>query len=271
MPHPNRPGPAPGKPNQKVVGGLVAAVVVLAVCGPMFISLGFTDNDGTDVPPPTVTERADTVAILRAAAESQGICYGWRLENITDAVSVGSNLGDGVAVQDNPQCPRWVQVVADVYYPAEHSEAADRAYVFVEGSDDFRPGDLFSVTYGLERFGLTEDVFVDDPGWATTRAAVTLPLLVAEQGHAAPAPVVTAAPGAPPSPLPAAGSDLWRDRWGYLIAVASLFLIAALLVTVGLVQRRRQRRQAVPGQRTGPGRPAASGTLITPTARRTRG
>ncbi|MEV0808900.1 hypothetical protein [Micromonospora sp. NPDC050200] len=210
-------------------------------------------TESTDVPAPAAQERTDTVPILQRAAASQGICYGWRLADGLDAVSVGSNLGDGVSVEDNPACPRWVQVVADVTYTSESSESEDYAYVRVTGSDDLSRVELSSIESGLDRFGLTDDAFVDDPGWAVIRAAVMLPLLAVEAELAGPAPTPTAAT-ASPSPLPAAGSDLWRDRWGYLLAAAGLLLVTALLVTVGLVQRRRQRRPVVTGS------PAASRT-----------
>ncbi|MEU9505701.1 hypothetical protein AB0D32_05405 [Micromonospora sp. NPDC048170] len=224
-----------------VIVAVVTVVVVACCVGGALIR----DDDGsTTVPPPTSTERADTVAILARAAESQGICYGWQLEDrYAKVVNVGSNLGDGVSVEDNPACPRWVRVTGDVYYTPQSSESNDSAYVSVGGSDDFTRSDLRAVERGLERFGLTEEVYLDDPGWAVTRSAVSLPLLVAERGLAEPAPVATAAPAATPAALPDAGNDLWRDRWGYLLAVAGLLLVTGLLVAVGMWQRRRQLRQ----------------------------
>lgn len=251
-------GRAPGKAAPKKKGGqaaLVWGIVTLVLVGACVIGVAVGgDDDSTLVPPPTATERNDTVPILRQAFESQGICYGWRLEEgygSDDAVSVGSNLGDGIPVGGNPQCPRWVEVVAAVTYTSESSEAEDYASVTVQGSPDFEPSDLILMNTGLSRFDLSDDAFVDDPGWAVTRAAVTLPLLVAERGAASPEPVDTAAAPADPAPLKDAGSDLWRDRWGWLVGAAALLLITVLLVTVGLVQRRRQASAAaaVPAQR----------------------
>ncbi|TWJ24786.1 hypothetical protein [Micromonospora endolithica] len=231
------------------IGLLVLAGVVVG------ISVTGNDGDGTAVLPPTATQRTDTVPILRSAFESQGVCYGWRLTRGYggDPISVGSNLGDGIPAAEDPRCPRWVEVVGRVTYTLESSEADDRATVDVDGSADFPATDLILIERGLERFDLAPDAFVDDPGWAVTRAAVTLPLLVAERGRAEFAPVATAAPAAPPAPLADAGSDLWRDRRGWLIGAAVLLLITALLVTVGLVQRRRQRAAppAVPVHRAG--------------------
>ncbi|MFI0791878.1 hypothetical protein ACH4OY_04120 [Micromonospora rubida] len=251
----HRGGGRPGKPTAKAsssaaAGWIVGLVSVVVVGGCIGVGVLNGDSGGTTVPAPAADERADTVPILVQAATSQGICYGWRLESYYGSVvSVGSNLGDGVAVVDNPACPRWVEVTAEVQYTSESSESSDSAIVDVTGSTDIDRSDLYAVENGLKRFGLDDDAFVDDPGWAVCRAAVALPLLIAEAGVAEPAATPAAAPGSPVSPLPAAGSDFWRDRWGWLLATAGLLLVTALLFTVGFVQRSRQRAQ-VPAGRT---------------------
>ncbi|MDO3706031.1 hypothetical protein Q3W71_30615 [Micromonospora sp. C28SCA-DRY-2] len=238
----------------------VSIAVVVVGC----VIAGVLNNDGdADVTAPTAQQRDDSLAILARSSASQGVCYGWELTDYFsygDPVSVGSNLGAGVAVEDNPACPRWVQVSARIYYPSESSDSDDNAYVDVTGSADFSSTELLRMESGLERLGVTREVFIDDPGWAVTRAAVMLPLLAAEAGAVQPAAAPTEAATAP-SPLPETGSDLWRDRWGYLLAAVGLLLVTALLVTVGVVQRRRQRAQrgAVPAQRAGRA-PAASRT-----------
>lgn len=229
----------PGKPVGK--GGCVLVVIFMVVMVAVLCAATGLSGDGeiTTVSPPAATDRNDTVADLRDAAERQSICYGWRLQQEDgDVVSVGSNLGDGVSAADDPRCPRWLQVTATVVYTAESSESEDSAVVTVKGSPGF-DDDARDLTAGLSRFGLTEAAFVEEPGWAVTRAAVSLPLLVVETGAASPEPMVTTAPTEVPTPLPAAGSDLWRDRSGWLIGAAGLLLIAVLLVVVGLVQRRR--------------------------------
>ncbi|MEH1098641.1 hypothetical protein [Micromonospora sp. CPCC 205561] len=245
-----KPGGQPASPwlGVAVLGALVVTCGICAVGS----NLG-DDDGGTAVPPPTTTQRADTVPLLARAAESQGICYGWQLEGrYSKVVNVGSNLGDGISVEDNPACPRWIRITGEVIYTSQSSESDDYAYVTVDGSDDFRRTDLRGVEQNLERFGLTDKVFIDDPGWAVTRAAVSLPLLVAERGLADPAPVSTADPATPPAALPEAGSDFWRDRWGYVLAVAGLLLVTALLFAAGFWQRGRQRRKEAEGQgRTG--------------------
>lgn len=136
-------------------------------------------------------------------------------------------------------------------YTSSSSESSDWATVTVSGSGDLDRGDLWAVDAGLDRFGLDTDTFVDDPGWAICRAAVTLPLLVAEAGVAPPAATPTADPGTPAAALPDAGNDFWRDRWGWLLASAGLLLVAGLLITVGFVQRGRQRAAAPAGRTRG--------------------
>ncbi|WP_434971414.1 hypothetical protein [Micromonospora peucetia] len=227
-------------------------IVTVGIC----VAGSLANRDGGDnVLPPTAQERGDTVPILQRSSASQGICYGWVLQDFyeyTD-LSVGSNLGEGVAVEENASCPRWVQVVAKVAYTSESSESNDFARITVEASDDVSLTARYQMESGLERLGLTEDAFVDEPGWAVTRAAVSLPLLAAEAGLVEPAP--TPAPGAAnPAPLPEAGNDLWRDRWGYLLAVAGLLLFTALLFAVGFWQRGRQRRKEAERQAQGAAR-----------------
>lgn len=247
--------------KQPAKGGRAAMIwiVVLTVlcCGGVIVypSWGsvFGGDDSTRVPPPTAQERDDTVGILSRTSADQGVCYGWELTDYFDdgdPVSVGSNLGDGVSVEDNPACPRWVRVSARILYPSESSDSDDNAYVDVEGSSDFSSTELIRIGNGLGRLGVTEDAFVDDPGWAITRAAVMLPLLAVEAGVVEPAAAPTPA-AASPSPLPDPGEDLWRDRWGWLVGAAGLLLVTVLFVTIGLVQRRRQRGPAatVPAQR----------------------
>ncbi|WP_346117610.1 hypothetical protein [Micromonospora coerulea] len=241
----------PGKTASKAVAWGIWLTIGAVVVGCVAAGLLNGSDSSTTVPAPAADERADTVPILAAAFTSQGICYGWRLTDYPTVTSVGSNLGDGTAVGEDPRCSRWIEVEADVTYTSESSEAADHATVRVKGSDDIDAAALRTVERGLERFGLDADAFIDDPGWAVTRAATTLPLLAAEAGLAAPAATPAAGPTAAPSPLPAAGNDFWRDRWGWAVATVGLLLLAALFVTVGLAQRRRQLRGVVPAQPAG--------------------
>ncbi|MER7330871.1 MULTISPECIES: hypothetical protein [unclassified Micromonospora] len=245
-----KPAPPAGKNSSpKAAAWAIWLTTGLVVLGCVVAGLANSDSGDEDVPSPTAQERGDTVPILQRSADSQGICYGWVLQDYfsySDPLSVGSNLGDGIAVEENPACPRWVQVDARVAYTSESSESEDFARIDVTGSADITTSQLLRIEQGLERFGLTEKVFIDDPGWAITRAAVTLPLLAAEAGLVEPAATPAATPAvdaATPAPLPDASSDLWRDRWGYFVAAFCLLLLTALLVTAGLWQRRRQLRK----------------------------
>ncbi|HEX6967573.1 MAG TPA: hypothetical protein VF174_01915 [Micromonosporaceae bacterium] len=221
-----------------VILAIILASVALAVTG---VILGSSDD--LAVPGPDPTEAADTVTVLRRAAQEQGICYGWELANWSEVVDVGSNLGSGVAVDSDPvRCPRWVKVIANIRYTAESSESEDSATVWVESTEGATAG----FPHRLAGLGLDEATFIDEPGWAVTRAAVTLPLLMVEAGLAPAGAVSTQTPEAvpSPSPLPEAGSDLWRDRWGYLVTGALLLLTTVLFVSVGFALRARQRDAA---------------------------
>ncbi|WP_018254821.1 hypothetical protein [Salinispora mooreana] len=235
-------------------GGIAVAVVLATAVA----AVALTEENSLVVPPPTATEQNDTVALLRDAAEQQDICYGWELEQWDgEIVSAGSNLGAGISVVGHPQCPRWLRVAATVEYTPESSEVEDFAAVAVEGSSEFTYDHLLGLAAGLSRFGLDEAAFLQEPGWAVTRAAVSLPLLVVERGVASPEPLVTSAPVAAPSPPPAAGSDLWRERSGWLIGATGMMLIGVLLVAVGLVQWRRRRGEAAGADGRGEGTAAA--------------
>ncbi|MFI6758337.1 hypothetical protein ACIBF5_04225 [Micromonospora sp. NPDC050417] len=219
------------------VGLLVSAIVIVFVVATW---PGGDGGGGTAVPPPEAAERADTVVLLDDAYRAQGVCYGWDLQGgLLPRVSVGSSLGDGVDVESDPaRCRRWVKVVADVTYTSESSESNDHASFWVTSSGDF-PGIDFET--GLTHLGLSPDTFVDDPGWAVCRAAVFLPLLVAEAGAAPAVPARTEPTAAPAlTPLPDPGNDFWRDRWGYLIGAGGLFGITVILLTVGWFERRHQ-------------------------------
>jgi hypothetical protein len=224
------------------------------------LSVGCSAGDDSTVPAPTETERRETVTVLQRSAEAQDFCYGWRLsDGAGDVVSVGSNLGDNVAVDTDPaRCPRWVEVAADVTYTDASSELEDSATVRVNSSSESWGED--DLVDGLTRLGLGNDTFLDEPGWAISRAAVSLPLLIAEKGHAKPVPIATVTPSAPSTPLADAGSDFARDRGGYVIAAFLLFVLTAVLVTIGWFQRRRELavRRTPPDQT-----PSAPGTQTT--------
>jgi hypothetical protein len=194
----------------------------------------------------------ETATELARATAAQGVCFGWQLDGVGPA-SRGSNLGGTTAVDSDPgRCPRWVEVWATVTYPPESSEADDSASIGVRTSSNLDVGP--NVRARLDRFGLDENAFIDDPQWAIHRAALALPLLTAEAGAAEPAPTPTAPPAAAPRALEPAGSDFWRDRRWFVVAAAAFVLVAVAMTVGGLVAGRARRRAvARPGV---PGRPA---------------
>jgi hypothetical protein len=235
-------------PNQPlyIVGGFV---IVLAFIGVMI----WVDRDydsSTLVPAPEPSDRAAVVTELARASAAQGVCYGWRLSSTP--VSIGSNLGDGVPVENDARCPRWLKVTATVTYTPESSEASDSASFQITSSGlRGTPPDATE----LRRFGITEDTFIDDPGDAISRAVLALPLLAYEHGLALPVPPnrgsssaasPSPAPSAAPSPevvdagdLADAGGDRWRGRGPALVfAGLSLVVAVGLVVWAGLRMRR---------------------------------
>jgi hypothetical protein len=217
-------------PTRTVLAACAAALAAgLAGCG---------DGGGVDASPADL--RRETTAQLAEANARQRVCFGWRLDS-TDPTetSRGSNLGDNVPVDSNPgRCPRWVEVSAMINYVSSSSESEDSAVVDVRTSPDINTGP--TIRDNLARFGLDEKAFVDDPTWAVSRAALALPLLTAESGAAEPVPTAAGPATAPPSPLPSAGSDFWRDRLLFVLAAASIVLVAVVFGVIGLVLRRRR-------------------------------
>lgn len=205
--------------------------------GACLLALGLAGCSGdTSVAAPDAEERQQIAAQLAKATQAQGVCYGWMLEGGLDSVSRGSNLGDNVAVDTDPRrCPKWVEVRAWVTYPPESSESDDSATVQVETSPDLDVGPMIKTS--LDRFGLNEAAFIDDPALAISRAALALPLLTAESGAAEPAPAPSAPASAAPTALDQAGNDFWRDRWIYLTVGAGLLSLAGLFVVIGIRQR----------------------------------
>lgn len=238
--------------DQRIAGWLKGSAVVLGCLLALgaCVATSFGGDNSTTVPTPTATERTDTVAVLERASASQGICYGWQLHDSNGrVVNVGSNLGDGVPVEFDPvRCARFIEVIADVTYTSSSSELNDSARVRVTSSADLTASGFVA---GLERLGVDNDAFIDEPGWSICRAAVFLPLLAAEADLVPPMPAGTADPagnaappatGSTPAALPDAGSDIWRDRWPYLLGAAALLLVTVLMVAIGWFERRHQRR-----------------------------
>jgi hypothetical protein len=232
------------RPGRTARTAWTARTVAAAAAG---LTLGLTGcSSDLSVTAPDAEQRRQTASQLAWAAESQEICFGWELDSGWSAapVSRGSNLGENVPVDsDTTRCPRWVEVRARVNYVSGSSESEDSATVQVQTSPDLSVGSRIEA--GLRRFGLDEKAFVDNPALAVSRAALALPLLTAESGAAEPAATPPASAATPPA-LESAGADFWRDRWVFVLVAAGLVLVAGLFLTVGFVQRRKQRRPAGP-------------------------
>ncbi|HEU4423248.1 MAG TPA: hypothetical protein VFR67_12005 [Pilimelia sp.] len=234
----------------KVLGLVFGAAVVAIV-----YVLSQDPGGGTVVPGPSAADSQAAAAQLAQASKRQGVCYGWVLSDSFRTVSRGSNLGDNVPVDsDTGRCGKWVEVRAQVIYEPESSEAADSATVSVVGSPSLRLDP--DLTSRLDQLGLAEGAFIDDPGSAICRAALALPLLVAEAGAAKPAPAPSGVPTATPRPLAAAGSDFWRDRWLFVVVAGLIGLAALFLMVIGLVERRAQRSARRPRGMAGGSPPA---------------
>ncbi|GAA4677104.1 hypothetical protein [Phytohabitans rumicis] len=213
------------------VFGLLGAVVVLVV-GLLLIDPPSEGDDSTEIPVPSAEMAQETSRKLAAATAAQGVCYGWQLADFGTPISEGSNLGPTTPI-DPAQCPQWVEVQASVTYWSSSSEMADYASVTVTSSG----GGLSTST--LDRFGLTEKMFIDEPDWAICQAALALPLLMAESGaaKAVPTPAITGTTAA----LPAAGNDFWRDRYSFVVGTAMLVALALIFFLIGWFDRRHQR------------------------------
>lgn len=216
-----------------------ARLRVTAASGACLAILGLAGCGGdTSVSLPSGQDRQQVSAELARAAQAQGICYGWALDGGYGVSSgQGSNLGENVAVESNPErCPKWVRVRASVNYAPESSESEDTASIWVDVYPEGAGGD--QMVRGLDRFGLGEQAFLDDPALSIAKAALALPLLAAEAGIVEPAPTPTAQPASAPPALAGAGSDFWRDRWGFVAAGAGLLLVAGVFLLIGLRMRK---------------------------------
>lgn len=224
-------------PNRALAAGACLVLLGLAGC-----------SDDLSVAMPEAKDRQEITAQLARAAQAQGTCYGWVLDGgAGNSTSQGSNLGENVAVESDPErCPKWVRVRASVWYAPESSESSDSASVWVDTYPATTAG--ATIVSGLERLGLNEEAFIDDPALAISRAVLALPLLTAEAGVVDPAPTPSARPSAPPPTLEKAGNDFWRDRWVYLVVGLTLLAFAGLFVFIGVRQGAGQARRRKVGR-----------------------
>jgi hypothetical protein len=233
----------------RVAGGTVFAVFWLVFCAWTELGNPFEDSSVT-VPAPDPADRRAAVAELQRAMEAHGVCYGWTLGDSSTRVSTGSSLGDGARVDsDLHKCKNWVEVHVAVNYTDESSELEDSAVVAIYTSSP----DWVLYPESLEKLGLDEQAFLDDPGDAVLRAALALPMLAASTGlvPGLPPPTPAAAANRPADP-PTGGSDFWRDRWPLVAASGGLLAVAIAGFGLGWWQRRQdrayQRRHAAAAQ-----------------------
>lgn len=237
----------------RLAGTFAVLAVALAGCS--------TDNS-TTVPPPSTDQATETARVLAAATAVQGMCYGWDLRANSSSegasVSRGSSLGAQVPVDSDPtKCAEYIEVVARVTYTSASSEAEDSASMTVETNSTRVTG--ADLARRLAAIGFTTSAFIDEPGFMTMHAALSLPLVTAEAGAATPVPAtgVSAAPDASLTALPPAGNDFLRDRWGFLAFAGGFVLAGLAAVGLGLWQRGRVKKPQAwstprPGATPGP-------------------
>ncbi|MFC5005563.1 hypothetical protein ACFPIJ_48035 [Dactylosporangium cerinum] len=210
----------------------VALVVV--VCGvSCYGSLG---DSGTGVDVPVAADQQSVVDGLARATAAHGVCYGWRLQTSTSTVNVGSNLGVGKAVTDDPaKCAKYVEVQANVRYYPESSESEDSATYTIRST----LGDSGRLDpAAFDRLGAGTGKLLDDPSTTILVAADALPLLTQEAGLA-PTPVPVPAATGSVAPVATGGSDFLRDRWVLLSVAGGLLLVAAVALLLGIRSSRR--------------------------------
>jgi hypothetical protein len=214
--------------------GLVVGAACLVSCVGWIVESWDSD---TTVEMPTDRERQEITVQLARATERQGICYGWWLSDDGVVDASGSNLGPYEPVTDDPgRCPRWVEVRATIRYDRDVSSySSDEAAIEVAASPDIDPVDR--IEGGLFLLNLDEPTFLDDPARSIGRAALALPLLVADWVPADALPVARPAAAAPP-PLADVGRDFWWD--GPFFAVGASVLLAAAVAFAVLGSRVRR-------------------------------
>ena len=200
---------------------------------------------GDDVLPPTSQERGDTVPILQRSSASQGICYGWVLPGLLrvhgpqrrlEPRRGGGGRGElGLPALGAGGRPGRVHLgeQREQRLRPHHGGSLRRRLRHRPAADGERAG----AARAEPRTPLSTSPAGRSPG-PPSRCRCSPP----EAGLVEPAATPAAATADAP-PLPDAGSDLWRDRWGYLLAAVGLLLFTALLFAAGFWQRGRQRRE----------------------------
>ncbi len=237
VPLPQTPATGPAAPP---AGGLKKAwlwgfvVLVVLVCGVACITM--PDSSGTSVDTPLAADQQSVVDGLARATAVHGVCYGWRLQSSASTVNVGSNLGVGKAVTDDPaKCAKYVEVQGNVRYYPESSESEDTATYTIRST----LGDAAKLDpAAFDRLGAGTKRLLEDPSTAILIAADALPLLTQEAGLA-PTPVPVPSATGSVAPVATGGNDFFRDRWALLTVSGALLLVAAGALLLGLRASRR--------------------------------
>ncbi|MDG6103460.1 hypothetical protein Daura_35815 [Dactylosporangium aurantiacum] len=260
---PQQPPTTNGTPAATRSGGLpkgwLWAFLALAVvvCG--VSCFGAFDTSGTTVDTPAAADQQSVVDGLARATAAHGICYGWRLQSSASTVNVGSNLGVGKAVTDDPaKCAKYVEVQGNVRYYPDSSESEDTAAYSIRSTlgDGARLDPA-----AFDRLGAGTKQLLDDPATTILVAADALPLLTLEAGLA-PAPVPPPSATGSVAPVATGGNDFLRDRWPLLALSGGLLLVAVGALFLGRLVSRR----AAAGPPSGPVPGPVSGPVSGPPA-----
>ncbi|MEV0129916.1 hypothetical protein AB0H83_15830 [Dactylosporangium sp. NPDC050688] len=239
--------PSPGGLKKGWLWGFLALAVV--VCGVSCV--GALEDSGTGVDTPAAAHQQSVVDGLARATAAHGICYGWRLQSSASTVNVGSNLGVGKAVTDDPaKCAKYVEVQGNVrYYPGDSESEDTAAYTIRSTLGD--TGRLDPAAFG--RLGAGTERLLEDPATTILVVADALPLLTQEAGLA-PTPVPLPSATGSVAPVATGGSDFLRDRWVLLGLSGGLLLVAVVALFLG---RRASRRSAQPPPAAAPPLPGS--------------
>lgn len=239
VPQPPQPTgtPAAGRPGGLHKGWLWGFLgLAVVVCG--VSCFGAFDTSGTAVDTPAAADQQSVVEGLARATAAHGICYGWRLQSSSSTVNVGSNLGVGKAVTDDPaKCAKYVEVQGNVRYYPDSSESEDTAAYSIRST--LGEGARLDPA-AFDRLGAGTERLLDDPSTTILIAADALPLLTQEAGLA-PTPVPLPSATGSVAPVATGGSDFLRDRWALLGLSGGLLLVAVAALFLG---RRASRRAA---------------------------
>lgn len=210
---------------------------------------------GEPIPRFTAADSERLSQQLGDSARAHDMCFGWRLVQggmaasgasgsapTPEDVDVGSNRGAGVPADT---CESWAEVRTTVAYGS--GDEYDAADIDIDMSDDMF--DDMSALITADDFissGITADTLVEEPVSATGQAAMSLPLLLIEEG--ALNPVDPTDPGDQgqddgeqqdsAEALPQGGNDGGWVPWSWL-GVLSVLTVFALVA--GFRARSRQR------------------------------